>query len=48
MKNTKYILGLSCFYHDSSAVIIKNSEIVSTIQEEIIRKNLTIHFQLMQ
>ena len=34
MKNTKYILGLSCFYHDSSAVIIKDSEIVSAIQEE--------------
>ena len=34
MNNIKYILGLSCFYHDSSAVIIKNSEIISAIQEE--------------
>ena len=29
-----YILGLSCFYHDSSAVITKGSEIIAAIQEE--------------
>ena len=34
MKSEKYILGLSCFYHDSSAVIIKGDEIIAAIQEE--------------
>ena len=30
----KYILGLSCYYHDSSAAIIKDGEIVAAAQEE--------------
>jgi len=30
----KYILGLSAFYHDSAAAIIKNGEIVAAAQEE--------------
>ncbi len=30
----KYILGLSCFYHDSAAVLIKDGEIISAVQEE--------------
>ena len=34
MNNGTYILGLSCFYHDSSAVITKGSEIIAAIQEE--------------
>ena len=29
-----YILGISAFYHDSAACIIKNGEIVSAAQEE--------------
>ncbi len=29
-----YILGLSCFYHDSAAVLIKNGEILKAVQEE--------------
>ena len=29
-----YILGISCFYHDSAAVLIKNGEIVVAVQEE--------------
>ncbi len=29
-----YILGISAFYHDSSACLIKNSEILTAIQEE--------------
>jgi len=29
-----YILGLSCFYHDSAATLIKNGEIVAAVQEE--------------
>ena len=35
MKNKDiYILGLSCFYHDSAAVLLKNGEIITAIQEE--------------
>jgi carbamoyltransferase len=29
-----YVLGISCYYHDSSAAIINNGEIVSAAQEE--------------
>ncbi len=29
-----YILGISCFYHDSAATLIKNDEIISAVQEE--------------
>ena len=28
------VLGISCFYHDSSAVIVKNGEILTALQEE--------------
>ncbi len=31
---TIYILGISCFYHDSAASLIKDGEIVSAVQEE--------------
>ena len=30
----KYILGISCFYHDSAASIIKNGRIIACAQEE--------------
>ncbi len=30
----RYILGISCFYHDSAAVLLKNGEIVAAVQEE--------------
>ena len=30
----KYIIGISCFYHDSAAAIIKDGEIISAVQEE--------------
>ena len=30
----EYILGISCFYHDSAAAIISDGEIVSAAQEE--------------
>ena len=30
----EYLLGLSCFYHDSAAVLICNGEIISAVQEE--------------
>ena len=29
-----YILGISAFYHDSAATLIKNGEIISAVQEE--------------
>jgi len=34
-----YILGLSCFYHDSAASLIKNGEIVAAAQEERFTRN---------
>ena len=30
----KYILGISCFYHDSAAALIRNGEIIFAVQEE--------------
>ena len=30
----KYMLGISCFYHDSAAALIKNGEILAAAQEE--------------
>ena len=30
----EYLLGLSCFYHDSAAVLICDGEIISAVQEE--------------
>ena len=29
-----YILGISCFYHDSAATLICDGEIISAVQEE--------------
>ena len=29
-----YVLGISAFYHDSSAVLMKNGEILAAVQEE--------------
>ena len=29
-----YILGISAFYHDSAATLVKNGEIISAVQEE--------------
>ena len=31
---SKYILGLSCYYHDSAASLIRDGEIVAAVQEE--------------
>ena len=30
----RYILGISCFYHDSAATLIKDGEIINAVQEE--------------
>jgi len=29
-----YILGLSCFYHDASACLLKDGKVVSACEEE--------------
>ena len=29
-----YILGISAYYHDSAAALIKNGEIIAAVQEE--------------
>ena len=34
VSNSPYILGLSCFYHDSAAVLLKDGAIVAAAQEE--------------
>jgi len=40
-----YILGISCFYHDASAALLKNGEIVAAAQEErFTRKKHDISF----
>ena len=31
---SNYILGLSCYYHDSAVALIKNGDIVVAVQEE--------------
>ena len=31
---SSYILGLSCYYHDSAAALLKNGEIIAAAQEE--------------
>ncbi|EEE40089.1 putative nodulation protein [Prochlorococcus marinus str. MIT 9202] len=31
---SEYILGISCFYHDSAATLIKDGEILTAVQEE--------------
>ena len=33
-KSSSYILGISCFYHDSAATLLKDGEILSAVQEE--------------
>jgi carbamoyltransferase len=34
MAHPTYVLGLSCFYHDSAAALLKDGEIVAAVQEE--------------
>jgi len=34
-----YILGISCYYHDSAACILKDSEIVAAVEEERFSRN---------
>jgi len=40
-----YILGISCYYHDSAAALIKDGEIIAAAQEErFTRKKHDFHF----
>ena len=42
-----YILGISCFYHDSSATLLKDGKIVAAAQEErFTRKKHDISFPI--
>ena len=37
-----YILGISAFYHDSAACLIKDGEIIAAAQEErLLERNMT-------
>ena len=29
-----YILGISCYYHDSAAAILKDGEVIAAVEEE--------------
>ena len=33
-KKHTYVLGISCFYHDSSAALLKDGQIIAAVQEE--------------
>ena len=42
-----YILGISAFYHDSAACILKDDEIIAAAQEErFTRKSMMLDFEL--
>ena len=44
-----YVLGISAFYHDSAATLLKNGEIIAAAQEErFTRKKHDPHFLLIQ
>ena len=32
--SSEFVLGISCFYHDSAASLIRDGEIVAAVQEE--------------
>ena len=39
-----YILGISAFYHDSAAVLIKDGDIIAAAQEERFTRKKTRFF----
>jgi len=44
-----YNLGISCYYHDSAAALLKDGHVVSAVEEErFSRKNLMMIFQKWQ
>ena len=44
-----YILGISSFYHDSAACLLKDGEIIAAAQEERFtkKKNMILVFRIM-
>ena len=38
-----YILGISCYYHDASAALMKDGKIVAAAEEERFTRKSTIH-----
>ena len=44
-----YILGISAFYHDSTASLLKDGEIIASAQEErfTLEKNMMPGFRIM-
>jgi len=43
------ILGISCYYHDSAACLIKDGKVVAAVQEERFnRKKIVLTFLLVQ
>ena len=43
---TNYIIGISCFYHDSAVALLKNGEIVAAAQEEIFKEKHDSRFPI--
>ena len=39
-----YVLGISCFYHDSAAALIHSGKIISAVQERFSRKKHDARF----
>lgn len=39
MEKDNYILGISCFYHDSAAALLKNGAVIAAAQEERFTRN---------
>ena len=41
-----YTLGISCYYHDSAASLLKDGKVLAAVEEERFpEKNLTMVFQ---
>ena len=41
-----YILGISAFYHDSAACLLKDDEIIAVAQEETLKENYKERYEL--
>ena len=46
---SSYVLGLSCYYHDSAAALLKDGEIISAAQEkDSLGRSMILVFLRMQ
>ena len=41
-----YILGISAFYHDSAACLLKDDEIIAAAQEKTLKENYEERYEL--